>query len=152
VLRATLWFGRKRTLKKYRSRPSAVTGALLPFHGICPITTIMKVINDARVRSIGVRIHAKRPTLPIFAAVNCDSCVKVLEVGNQVRLRRWWCCCCSEGGCAEASEGRYGNTRLNNKRWMGNKPNLRPTPAFVKSTNLAAEGKNAAEGGCEAHS
>lgn len=28
-----------------------------------------KHIKDARVRHIGVRIHAKRPTLPIFAVV-----------------------------------------------------------------------------------
>ena len=31
--------------------------------------TMMKHIKDARVRHIGVRIHAKRPTLPIFAVV-----------------------------------------------------------------------------------
>lgn len=29
--------------------------------------TMMKHIKDARVRHIGVRIHAKRPTLPMFA-------------------------------------------------------------------------------------
>jgi hypothetical protein len=31
--------------------------------------TMTKHIKDARVRHIGVRIHAKRPTLPIFAVV-----------------------------------------------------------------------------------
>jgi hypothetical protein len=31
--------------------------------------TITKHIKDARVRHMGVRIHAKRPTLPIFAVV-----------------------------------------------------------------------------------
>jgi hypothetical protein len=42
--------------------------------------TITKHIKDARVRHIGVRIHAKRPTLPMFAVV-------VGGVGgNRVRL------------------------------------------------------------------
>jgi hypothetical protein len=41
----------------------------LPFHGVWPSMTITKHINDARVRSIGVRIHAKRPTLPMFTRV-----------------------------------------------------------------------------------
>jgi hypothetical protein len=59
--------GCKRTLKKYRSRPSCVAGALLPFHGVWPSRTITKHINDARVSSIGVSIHANLPTLPIFA-------------------------------------------------------------------------------------
>jgi hypothetical protein len=31
--------------------------------------TMTKHIKDARVRHMGVRIHAKRPTLPIFAVV-----------------------------------------------------------------------------------
>ena len=66
--------GRKHTLKKYRSRPKAVAGALLPDQGVWPSTTIMKHIIDARVRHIGVRIHAKRPTLPIL------------------RLLLVWCC------------------------------------------------------------
>ena len=57
------------TLKKYKSRPRAVAGALLPFHGVWPSMTITKHINDARVRHMGVRIHAKRPTLPMVAAV-----------------------------------------------------------------------------------
>lgn len=39
----------------------------MPDHGVCPSMTMMKHIKDARVRHIGVRIHAKRPTLPMFA-------------------------------------------------------------------------------------
>jgi hypothetical protein len=61
--------GRGHTLKKYRSRPKAVVGALLPDQGVWPSMTMTKHIKDARVRHIGVRIHAKRPTLPMFAVV-----------------------------------------------------------------------------------
>ena len=46
-----------------------------------------KHIKDARVRHIGVRIHAKRPTLPIFAVV--VGVVVVVGVGvvvSQARL------------------------------------------------------------------
>jgi hypothetical protein len=43
--------------------------------------TITKHIKDARVRHIGVRIHAKRPTLPMFAVV-----VGGGVGGNRVRL------------------------------------------------------------------
>jgi hypothetical protein len=75
---------RKRTLKKYRSRPKAVAGALLPDHGVWPSMTMMKHIKDARVRHIGVRIHAKRPTLPIFAVAVVV--VGLVVGGNRVRL------------------------------------------------------------------
>lgn len=47
-----------------------------------------KHIKDARVRHIGVRIHAKRPTLPIFAVV-VGVVVVVVGVGvvvSQARL------------------------------------------------------------------
>ena len=50
--------------------------------------TITKHIKDARVRHIGVRIHAKRPTLPIFAVV-VGVVVVVVGVGvvvSQARL------------------------------------------------------------------
>jgi hypothetical protein len=57
----------KRTLKKYKSRPSCVLGALLSFMLIWPVMTMTMHIRDASVRSIGVRIHAKRPTLPMIA-------------------------------------------------------------------------------------
>ena len=46
-----------------------------------------KHIKDARVRHIGVRIHAKRPTLPIFAVGSVV--VVVVGVGvvvSQARL------------------------------------------------------------------
>jgi hypothetical protein len=49
--------------------------------------TMTKHIKDARVRHIGVRIHAKRPTLPIFAVV--VGVVVVVGVGvvvSQARL------------------------------------------------------------------
>jgi hypothetical protein len=49
--------------------------------------TMTKHIKDARVRHIGVRIHAKRPTLPIFAVV--VGVVVVVVVGvvvSQARL------------------------------------------------------------------
>lgn len=49
--------------------------------------TMTKHIKDARVRHIGVRIHAKRPTLPIFAVVGVV--VVVVGVGvvvSQARL------------------------------------------------------------------
>jgi hypothetical protein len=36
--------------------------------------TMTKQIKDASVRHMGVRIHAKRPTLPIFAVVVVLSC------------------------------------------------------------------------------
>ncbi len=53
---------------------------MLPDQGVWPSMTITKHIKDARVRHIGVRIHAKRPTLPMFAVV-------VGGVGgNRVRL------------------------------------------------------------------
>ena len=48
-----------------------------------------KHIKDARVRHIGVRIHAKRPTLPIFAVVVGVVVVVVVGVGvvvSQARL------------------------------------------------------------------
>lgn len=35
----------------------------------CPIITMTMQMSDASVSSIGVRIHANRPTLPIFAVV-----------------------------------------------------------------------------------
>lgn len=50
--------------------------------------TMTKHIKDARVRHIGVRIHAKRPTLPIFAVV-VGVVVVVVGVGvvvSQARL------------------------------------------------------------------
>jgi hypothetical protein len=50
--------------------------------------TITKHIKDARVRHMGVRIHAKRPTLPIFAVV-VGVVVVVVGVGvvvSQARL------------------------------------------------------------------
>jgi hypothetical protein len=49
--------------------------------------TMTKHIKDARIRHIGVRIHAKRPTLPIFAVV--VGVVVVVGVGvvvSQARL------------------------------------------------------------------
>jgi hypothetical protein len=67
---------RKLALKKYRSRPKAVVGGLLSFMDICPIMTMTIHMRPASVNSIGVRIHAKRPTLPIFAVV--------------ARLLLWW--------------------------------------------------------------
>jgi hypothetical protein len=42
--------------------------------------TMTKHIKDARVRHIGVRIHAKRPTLPIFAVVVVGFVVVVVVV------------------------------------------------------------------------
>ena len=51
--------------------------------------TMTKHIKDARVRHIGVRIHAKRPTLPIFAVVVVGVVVVVVGVGvvvSQARL------------------------------------------------------------------
>jgi hypothetical protein len=51
--------------------------------------TMTKHIKDARVRHIGVRIHAKRPTLPIFAVVVGVVVVVVVGVGvvvSQARL------------------------------------------------------------------
>ena len=51
--------------------------------------TMTKHIKDARVRHIGVRIHAKRPTLPIFAVVVGVVVVVVVRVGvvvSQARL------------------------------------------------------------------
>ena len=49
--------------------------------------TMTKHIKDARVRHIGVRIHAKRPTLPIFAvAVAVVVVVGLVFSGNRVRL------------------------------------------------------------------
>ena len=52
--------------------------------------TMTKHIKDARVRHIGVRIHAKRPTLPIFAVVVVGVVVVVVvRVGvvvSQARL------------------------------------------------------------------
>lgn len=51
--------------------------------------TMTKHIKDARVRHIGVRIHAKRPTLPIFAIVVGVVVVVVVRVGvvvSQARL------------------------------------------------------------------
>jgi hypothetical protein len=45
--------------------------------------TMMKHIKDARVRHIGVRIHAKRPTLPISAVAVV---VGLVVGGNRVRL------------------------------------------------------------------
>lgn len=74
-------------MKKYKSRPSEVLGASLPFHGVWPIMTMTIHINEARVSSIGVRIHAKRPTLPIFA------------VGGGVQVSK------RGGGAAELSGG-----------------------------------------------
>jgi len=47
--------------------------------------TIMKHIKEARVRHIGVRIHAKRPTLPMFA-VAVVVVVGLVFSGNRVRL------------------------------------------------------------------
>jgi hypothetical protein len=52
--------------------------------------TMTKHIKDARVRHIGVRIHAKRPTLPIFAVVVVGVVVVVVVgvgvVVSQARL------------------------------------------------------------------
>lgn len=52
--------------------------------------TMTKHIKDARVRHIGVRIHAKRPTLPIFAVVVVVGVVVVVVgvgvVVSQARL------------------------------------------------------------------
>src|SRR5690242_15579982 len=75
-----------RTLKKYKSRPRAVLGALLPFHGVWPIMTIAIHSSDTRVSSMGVRIHAKRPILPMFAAVALLP-RPVLKRSGGVRLR-----------------------------------------------------------------
>ena len=50
----------------------------MPDHGVCPSMTMMKHINDARVRHIGVRIHAKRPTLPMFAVAVAVAVVVLL--------------------------------------------------------------------------
>ena len=47
--------------------------------------TMMKHIKDARVRHIGVRIHAKRPTLPMFAVA-----VVVLLLAMAVLLLLDW--------------------------------------------------------------
>ena len=50
--------------------------------------TMTKHIKDARVRHIGVRIHAKRPTLPIFAIVVGVVVVVVVRVGGVVSQAR----------------------------------------------------------------
>jgi hypothetical protein len=44
-----------------------VVGALLSFIDTCPIMTMTMQMSDASVNSIGVRMHANLPTLPIFA-------------------------------------------------------------------------------------
>ena len=55
-------------MKKYRSRPSDVEGALLLLPS-CPIMTRSRQTNEAIVNAIGVMIHATRPAFPILAAV-----------------------------------------------------------------------------------
>lgn len=54
-------------MKKYKLRPSAVLGALLPFMESWPIMTMTMHSSPASVNSMGVRIHAKRPILPMAA-------------------------------------------------------------------------------------
>ena len=54
-------------LSRAISRPSWELGAPLPFHGVWPIMTTAMHISDASVSSMGVRIHAKRPALPMIA-------------------------------------------------------------------------------------
>jgi hypothetical protein len=56
-----------------------VEGGLLPPIDICPIMTMMMQMSDASVNSIGVRIHANRPTLPIFAV----AVVVVVETSSE---------------------------------------------------------------------
>jgi hypothetical protein len=84
------WSWKLRTLKKYRSRASWVLGASLPLKGVWPSMTMTKHIKDASVRSIGVRIHAKRPNLPMFAGFYRigDSCVKCR--GDDGKACRIW--------------------------------------------------------------
>jgi hypothetical protein len=48
-----------------------VLGALLPLVDIWPIMTMTMQMSPASVSSIGARIHANRPALPIFAVVLC---------------------------------------------------------------------------------
>jgi hypothetical protein len=69
-----------------------VVGGLLSFIDICPIMTMMMQMSDASVNSIGVRIHANRPTLPMFAVV-CVVVARLLlwvvgESGVSQRARR----------------------------------------------------------------
>lgn len=56
-------------MKKYRSRPNCVLGFWPSLVGNCPIITITMQRSDASVNSIGVRIHANRPSLPIFVVL-----------------------------------------------------------------------------------
>ena len=57
-----------RTLKKYRSCPRDVEGALLLLPN-WPTMTISRQTSDAIVNAIGVIIHAMRPAFPMFAAL-----------------------------------------------------------------------------------
>jgi hypothetical protein len=79
------------TLKKYRLRPKAVVGGLLSFMDICPIMTMTMHMRPASVNSIGVRIHAKRPTLPISAVVVARCCCGGWKGGASKRAMRCGC-------------------------------------------------------------
>jgi hypothetical protein len=59
-------WGGERTLKKYRSVPSDVEGALLLLPS-CPTMTHRKQMSEAIVSAIGVMMHAMRPAFPMFA-------------------------------------------------------------------------------------
>lgn len=55
-------------MKKYRSVPSDVEGALLLLPS-CPAMTHRKQMSDASVNAIGVIMHAMRPAFPMFAVL-----------------------------------------------------------------------------------
>lgn len=75
--------------------------------------TMTKHIKDARVRHIGVRIHAKRPTLPIFAVV-VGVVVVVVGVGVVVSQARL-----TDVTQEAASIDRQEVTIVNPRSWLG---------------------------------
>jgi hypothetical protein len=56
--------GARHTLKKYKSLCSLLSAF------ICPLNTKVKQMKPATTNAIGVKIHAKRPSLPMLAIPN----------------------------------------------------------------------------------
>jgi hypothetical protein len=96
----------QRTLKKYRSRPRLVLGALLSLVDSWPIMTMAMQIIDASVKSMGVRMHANRPTLPMFAVVWWKSMLVEVET----RVRSMWWTSNARCGCGSPTETERGMT------------------------------------------
>jgi hypothetical protein len=74
---------REHTLKKYKS----LCSLLLLF--ICPLNTRVRQMKPATTNAMGVKMHAKRPSLPMLARVPSLCSLNDCYPRNQSTLSRW---------------------------------------------------------------